>query len=364
MLKSLFPAILFLSSTLAVHVQAQTCVSVCPSQGLTTEFEWIRGVDLGGGLFNLSGDNGGYADFGTSFGGSYISGGVYFYTVVAGYGDGPFSETWRGWMDFNQDGDFDDAGELIFSNFGQGAVGGSFSIPPTANNGLTRLRVSMSFAVPPGCGDFPEGEVEDYCVTVSGGVDPVCDASSPVTGLAAAVSPTGVVLSWTPVVASVGCQVSGGPLGSFSKKVRQLGSNVSSISIPASILTPGTYNWKVNCACSISPVLDLTPDSAVDTFSFPSLRSVNPALPDAAALSLTAFVQHGVLSISLQAAAEAQPVILVTDMLGRTVSERVVSVAQGQNYFEMNLASLSPGIYLVAVLQDQTLLGSVPFSLQ
>jgi hypothetical protein len=353
----------FITGAFVAQVQAQTCVSVCPSQGLTTEFEWIRGVDLDGGLFNLSGDNGGYADFGTSFGGSYSAGGVYFYTVVAGYGDGPFSETWRGWMDFNQDGDFDDPDELIFSNFGQGAVSGSFSIPPTANNGLTRLRVAMSFAVVPGCGDFPEGEVEDYCVTVSGGVDPVCNAASPVTGLAAAVSPTEVMLTWTPVLASVGCQVSGGPIPSFSKKIRQLGTNISSISIPTSILSPGTYQWKVNCACAISPVLDLTPDSAVDTFSISGPRLGSGWLNRDHSTNLTATAQHQSLSLAWTAYAEAQQTILITDMLGRQVAERVVAVSAGPHYVDLALTALSPGIYLAAVVQDQELLGSVRFHL-
>jgi len=352
-----------LVSGFGLSVQAQTCVSVCPSQGLTTEFEWIRGVDLDGGLFNLSGDNGGYADFGTEFGGTYNAGGVYFYTVVAGYGDGPFSETWRGWMDFNQDGDFDDADELIFSNFGQSAVSGTFSVPSSALNGLTRLRVAMSFAIVPGCGDFPEGEVEDYCVTVTGGVDPVCDASSPVAGLASTVGASEVVLTWNPVPASVGCQVSGGPVPSFSRKVRQLGANISSVSIPASILTPGTYNWKVNCACAITPSLVLTPDSAVDTFSIPSSRLASSAAQDDKPFHLSAAANNHALTVNLEAFEAAQQVFLVTDMLGRPVYRGAVAVAPGLNYFEIDLASLSSGIYLVAYLQDGELVGSAPIIL-
>ncbi|MBI1268150.1 MAG: hypothetical protein GC193_12055 [Cryomorphaceae bacterium] len=362
-MKQLFLFCTGLLCTLALRVEAQTCVYVCPSQGLTTEFEWIRFVDFDGGLSNFSGNNGGYADFGTTFGGVYTAGNTYSYTAVPGYGDGPFTETWRGWMDFNQDGDFDDDGELILSNFFQGPVSGTFSIPPTANNGLTRLRVAMSFAIVPGCGDFPEGEVEDYCVTVSGGVDPVCDATSPVTGLASSVSPTGVSLTWSPVVASLGCQVSGGPVPSFTKKVRQLGSNVSSISIPTSILAPGTYNWKVNCACSITPVLDLTPDSAVDTFNIsgPRLASVPPF--QQASINLTAVAQYGQLNLSLQSEAETQQLFLVTDMLGRTVCERMVNVVPGVNYVELDIAALNSGLYLVAVQQNQLLLESVVISI-
>ena len=353
-----------LAGVFGMSLQAQSCVSVCPSQGLSTAFEWIRTVDVGP-IFNNSGDNGGYADFGTSFGGTFSAGSTIGYSVQAGYGDGPFSETWRGWMDLNQDGDFDDAGELVFSNFGQGVVSGTLSIPATAFNGLTKFRIAMSFAVPPECGDFPEGEVEDYCVTITGGVAPSCDASSPVTGLSAAVDSTEILLSWNPVNLSVGCQVSGGIVPSLSQKKRILGANVASVSIPISVLTPGTYNWKVNCACAISPTPILTPDSAIDTFVVPAVRMAAKATQNETQLRILGNPVQGLLQIGLhvglQTAVAGEKQLLVTDMLGRNLIQATVPSFEGANRFDLNVSQLPFGSYVLVVMDGQGRIGSMPF---
>ena len=75
-------------------------------------------------------------------------------------------EYWRIWIDFNADGDFIDAGELVFSaNNKKGIVSGSMVIPSTAS-GQTRMRVSMKYGgAPTSCEVFTYGEVEDYTVS-------------------------------------------------------------------------------------------------------------------------------------------------------------------------------------------------------
>ena len=80
---------------------AQTCSPVCPAVGLSTAFEYIRVVDIGP-IFNFSGDNGGYADFGTTFGGTFNAGSSYSYAMAPGFPMGPFSEGWRVWSPRNQ----------------------------------------------------------------------------------------------------------------------------------------------------------------------------------------------------------------------------------------------------------------------
>lgn len=70
-----------------------------------------------------------------------------------------------GWIDFNSDGDWDDAGEQIFA--GVDLVAGtnllSFSIPSDAADGNTaaRFRVSTAGGLDP-TGEAADGEVEDY----------------------------------------------------------------------------------------------------------------------------------------------------------------------------------------------------------
>lgn len=79
------------------------------------------------------------------------------------------------WIDFNRDGQFDDATEAAF-NSGQIAVfsmtGGSLSVPANAMPGPTRLRVSFRTDAPPlPCEVFNYGKVEDYVVNLVGGCD-------------------------------------------------------------------------------------------------------------------------------------------------------------------------------------------------
>jgi uncharacterized repeat protein (TIGR01451 family) len=78
-----------------------------------------------------------------------------------------------GWIDFNRDGDFDDAGERIFS--GQAVTAGStplsYTVPCTTSEGTTysRFRLSTAGTAAP-TGAAPDGEVEDYAVNL-GAVD-------------------------------------------------------------------------------------------------------------------------------------------------------------------------------------------------
>ncbi len=83
-------------------------------------------------------------------------------------------------IDYNDDGDFSDVGEYLFSGAGLTSLGlpfieGNFTVPCSAVTGTPiRLRVSLEEDIaatlsspPPGCGTFGYGEVEDYTVIIS-----------------------------------------------------------------------------------------------------------------------------------------------------------------------------------------------------
>ncbi len=71
------------------------------------------------------------------------------------------------WIDWNYDGDFDDADETINITYSDPNGVGTVTVPSDARLGATRmrLRVMYSGAVLP-CGDASYGEVEDYTVNV------------------------------------------------------------------------------------------------------------------------------------------------------------------------------------------------------
>lgn len=139
----------------------------CASGGTNVSFEYIDNVTIGT-LNNTSGSNAGYGDYTTL-------------TTAAGLGTtvnlsvGLFksnagdNEYVSIFIDYNRDGDFDDAGETAYSANGTSTpFVGSFIIPGTANVGLTRMRVSMQFgSAPLTCGSYTYGEVEDYLINIT-----------------------------------------------------------------------------------------------------------------------------------------------------------------------------------------------------
>ncbi|NIM12380.1 MAG: hypothetical protein GTO45_09720 [Candidatus Aminicenantes bacterium] len=139
--------------------------SYCASSGSSQAYEWIAGVQVGD-LNNSSGASG-YTDF-TAKVAHLTPGASASVSLTPGFASSSYNEYWKIWIDYNGDKDFEDAGEEVFSGSGSSVVSGSFTVPSSAS-GQTRMRVSMRYGgVPPTCGTFTYGEVEDYTVDFSG----------------------------------------------------------------------------------------------------------------------------------------------------------------------------------------------------
>ena len=87
------------------------------------------------------------------------------------------------WIDFNRDGDWNDAGEQIFDDLevAGGTAPYTFSISGTVNAGKTfaRFRISSNGVDDP-TGRAPDGEVEDYAINIS---DDSGDPKNPVVNI-------------------------------------------------------------------------------------------------------------------------------------------------------------------------------------
>ncbi len=82
--------------------------------------------------------------------------------------------TYAAWIDYNQDGVFDNLTEMILQGdqYNQGMVSGSFTVPCSALPGVTRMRIrggdyynTFNF-ISDACSDIGLGETEDYNVIV------------------------------------------------------------------------------------------------------------------------------------------------------------------------------------------------------
>jgi ELWxxDGT repeat protein len=81
----------------------------------------------------------------------------------------------RVWIDFNQNKTFE-ANELVLEKTNANPLTQSILIPTTALTGATRMRVAVKFgAYPTACETFDKGEVEDYTVNITEGVQNLPD---------------------------------------------------------------------------------------------------------------------------------------------------------------------------------------------
>ena len=102
-----------------------------------------------------------------------LKSGVYNFSISQ-INSGSYYSTGRAiYIDYNDDGDFTDANEKVFTTTSTVAVAGTattgqFTVPCDAVNGFARMRVVLieSNATPLSCGTYTWGETEDYTVKI------------------------------------------------------------------------------------------------------------------------------------------------------------------------------------------------------
>jgi chitodextrinase len=144
-----------------------TSVTYCASTSSNTADERIGKVVLGT-ISNTSTGTTGYENF-TSLSTNVTTGTANTITITPTWTSTIYSEGYAVWIDYNKNGLFTDAGELVFSKAASTTtpVSGTFTIPTTATLGATRMRVSMKYnTIPTSCESFTYGQVEDYTVNL------------------------------------------------------------------------------------------------------------------------------------------------------------------------------------------------------
>ncbi|MBG6132237.1 chitodextrinase [Aquimarina sp. EL_43] len=159
-----------------------------------------------GDIINKS-ENSSYSDF-TNLGTNLVKGGSYTLTVNPGI-DFWDPNYFGAWIDWNKDGDFEDAGEeVLLATNGAGGITKTVVVPNTAKSGATRLRVRYKIhTAPESCGTARTNgdEVEDYFVFIKGDGTPDTQAPSTPTNLVASgVGNTFLTLNWNASTDNVG----------------------------------------------------------------------------------------------------------------------------------------------------------------
>ena len=148
-----------------ITVEGSNNFNYCLANGADAYEYHIQRVQFAN-LDNISANDGGYEDY-TNFCAEVEANTSYLLSLTPGdLSNSGELKYWRVWIDYNEDGDFFDAGEMVAYGSGTAAIAGMVTIPSNVGNGETRMRVIMSLDRYPQspCEQFPFGEVEDYCI--------------------------------------------------------------------------------------------------------------------------------------------------------------------------------------------------------
>ncbi|MBF9236312.1 T9SS type A sorting domain-containing protein [Hymenobacter sp. BT683] len=219
----------------------------CASKGTSVAYEWLDLVQLGS-INRTSGQDAGYYN-GTALSTSVTAGAAYTINFSVGFAGTAYTEYVKVYADWNQNGVFTDAGELVVSAAGSTSAAtrsASFTVPAGAKNGSTRLRIIASDnSATTSCNSYSYGETEDYTLNVGGGVARTDGSST--ARLSTASEPYSLFPNPATNVLRIARPASADPAQPFSVRVHDLrGSEVRGLSfadgeLNVSKLSPGIY---------------------------------------------------------------------------------------------------------------------------
>ncbi|WP_179020904.1 GEVED domain-containing protein [Winogradskyella forsetii] len=180
-----------------------SAVSYCNPTGSDSDY-YIDDFSTSGGVTNITNNNTGYSTNGY---GNYTSLSASQYRGSSLNFFSNFQDpTWQNgfgfglWVDFNDDGDFNDAGETLYNNGYIDPVNDSFTIPIGTTPGNYRMRIVADWddATPSSCPNSIRGESEDYTLTVLD-IPPCTEPTSQPTNLTfSSTTENSMIVNFTP----------------------------------------------------------------------------------------------------------------------------------------------------------------------
>jgi len=244
-------------------------LNYCNSASTNVNDEYISRVQL-----NTIDNNSGaqfYSDF-TSISTTLTKDTEYTITVTPTWTGTVYNEAYRVWIDYNRDGDFTDAGENVFSqgNTQATSVSGSFTIPSSAVENSTRMRVSMKYnALPTPCEDFQYGEVEDYTISIEGSGP---DTEAPIITLTGAST---IDLELGESYTDQGATASDNIDGNLTSSIIVGGDTVDTNTVGSYTITYNVNDSAGNNAVEVTRTLNVNPDTTVPVITLIGGATIN-----------------------------------------------------------------------------------------
>jgi hypothetical protein len=179
-------------------------ITYCDASSNNASEEFISRFELN--TINNSSGGQDYSDF-TAISTNIETNRTYNFTIEPTWTGNVFAEAYAMWIDYNQDGLFNDTTERIFTQASTTAtpITGSILVPDNTLEGPTRLRVIMRYnTIPNSCGTYDFGEVEDYTVVIVEGVPDTEAPTAPTNLTITDITQITATLSWNASTDNIG----------------------------------------------------------------------------------------------------------------------------------------------------------------
>ena len=141
-------------------------LDVCDVTGNNT-FEWIESVSINGFNNKSGADSRGYGSYGKDPI-LIAKEGVLRVWINVGHTDAVCELSHAIFVDWNQDRDFDDQGEMIFNERNTGETGVDYQLPENIQEGTYAMRILVDLGrIYGACGGCIDGEAEDYTLRIT-----------------------------------------------------------------------------------------------------------------------------------------------------------------------------------------------------
>lgn len=244
-------------------------LNYCSSASTNINDEFIGRVQLN----TIDNSSGGqfYTDF-TNISTTLTKDTQYTITVTPTWTGQVFQEAYSVWIDYNRDGDFTDAGEQVWTQSPTTStpVSGSFTVPSSAVENSTTMRVSMKYnGIPTSCETFQYGEVEDYTIIIESGAP---DTTPPVITLNG--SPT-VNLNLGDTYTEQGATATDDVDGDISANIVIGGNVVDTNTAGSYIVTYNVSDVAGNNAVEVTRTVIIAPDTTAPVITLNGASTIN-----------------------------------------------------------------------------------------
>lgn len=261
-------------SSVVTFTTTDVQLNYCNSASTNINDEYIGRVQLN----TIDNPSGGqfYTDF-TNISTTLTKDSQYTITITPTWTGTVYSEGYSVWIDYNRDGDFSDAGEQVWTQSPTQStpVSGSFTVPSSAVESSTRMRVSMKYnGVPSECETFTYGEVEDYTVIIEGSGP---DTTAPVITLNGAST---INLNVGDTYTEQGATATDNVDGNLTSSIVIGGDTVNANVAGTYVVTYNVSDAAGNAATEVTRTVNVIPDTTAPVITLNGASTINLNIGD------------------------------------------------------------------------------------